>query len=170
MDESVYVGGNEAQGYFFSKLELYDKNEFVKKRCIASELSYAQTMPRHRLAFHVSASIKCLVVTAFHDKHLYKSLAYFNVRRELALNSHAFTSACNQCPPERLSNQIGPIRNSNVDASYKRKMFKEDFCTHKCGKWAYKHPHGLEIIHRLAAQPNFLRWQTSQNRPQCFAV
>lgn len=139
MDESVYVGGNEAQAYFFSKLELHDKNKFIEKRCNALELSHVQTKPHHRLEFHVFARIKCLDVS-------------------------------NERPLECLSNQIELIRNSNVDASYKRRIFKEDFCTPKYGRWAYKHPNRLKKIHRLANQPNFRRWQPSQIRPRCVAV
>lgn len=139
MDESVYVGGNEVQAYFFSKLELYDKNKLIKKRCTTSELSHVQTKPHHRLEFHVFARIKFLDVS-------------------------------NERPLGCLSNQVELIRNSNVDSSYKRRIFREDFCTSKDGRWACKHPNGLKIIDRFAATPNFRRWQLSQNRPRCVAV
>lgn len=139
MDESVYVDGNEVQANFFSKRELYDKNNFIQKRCAVSELSHVQTKLHHRLEFHVFATIKCLDVS-------------------------------NERPLGCLSNQVELIRNSNLDTSYKRRIFRESFCTSKDRRWACKHPNGLKIKDRLTAQPNFRTWQPSQNGPRCVAV
>lgn len=170
MDESVYISGRETQGYYFSKVEFCDEKIFVKKRCVSSGLSYVQVIPHHRFAFHFFASIERLALTAFHQQHQCRNLADINAHQEPALNSHGLTRASNQCPPMRLSSQIEPITNSNLDSLNKRKTPKEGSATHKCGKFGYEHPGVLRIIHRLIAQGYFLRSKTSQNRPRFFAI